>query len=130
MSSISVSFDSGTDGNINQVNVQNRVCLAEPQLPEEVRKSGVTVNKASNSILLVYNFVNEDPSKTEYSVETISGYLDKNLTDNVKRVKGVGDVTTSATAKSPSAFGWTPRSWPPTTSRPPMWSTSCEVRTV
>ena len=93
VSSISVSFDSGTDGNINQVNVQNRVSLAEPQLPEEVRKSGVTVNKASNSILLVYNFVNEDPSKTEYSVETISGYLDKNLTDNVKRVKGVGDVT-------------------------------------
>ena len=93
VSSISVSFNSGTDGNINQVNVQNRVSLAEPQLPEEVRKSGVTVNKASNSILLVYNFVNEDPSQTEYSVETISGYLDKNLTDNVKRVKGVGDVT-------------------------------------
>ncbi len=93
VSSISVSFDSGTDGNINQVNVQNRVSLAEPQLPEEVRKSGVTVNKASNSIMLVNNFVNEDPSKTEYSVETISGYLDKNLTDNVKRVKGVGDVT-------------------------------------
>ena len=46
-----MSFDSGTDGNINQVNVQNRVSLAEPQLPEEVRKSGVTVNKASNSIL-------------------------------------------------------------------------------
>ena len=91
VSSISVSFDSGTDGNINQVNVQNRVSLAEPQLPEEVRKSGVTVNKASNSILLVYNFVNEDPAKTEYSVETISGYLDKNLTDNVKRVKGVGE---------------------------------------
>jgi HAE1 family hydrophobic/amphiphilic exporter-1 len=58
-----------------------------------VRKSGVTVNKASNSILLVYNFVNEDPAKTEYSVETISGYLDKNLTNNIKRVKGVGDIT-------------------------------------
>lgn len=93
VSSISVSFNSGTDGNINQVNVQNRVSLAEPQLPEEVRKAGVTVNKASNSILLVYNFVNSDPSKTEYSVETISGYLDKNLTDNIKRVPGVGEVT-------------------------------------
>ena len=45
VSSISVSFNSGTDGNINQVNVQNRVSLAEPQLPEEVRKSGVTVNR-------------------------------------------------------------------------------------
>ena len=75
------------------MNVQNRVSLAEPQLPEEVRKAGVTVNKASNSILLVYNFVNSDPSKTSYSVETISGYLDKNLTDNIKRVPGVGEVT-------------------------------------
>ena len=93
VSSISVSFNSGTDGNINQVNVQNRVSLAEPQLPEEVRKAGVTVNKASNSILLVYNFVNSDPAKTAYSVETISGYLDKNLTDNIKRVPGVGEVT-------------------------------------
>ena len=53
----------------------------------------MTVNKASNSILLVYNFVNAPDSGTEYSVETISGYLDKNLTDNIKRVKGVGDVT-------------------------------------
>ena len=93
VSSIAVSFNSGTDGNINQVNVQNRVSPAEPQLPEEVRKSGVTVNKASNSILLVYNFVNAPDSETDYSVETISGYLDKNLTDNIKRVKGVGDVT-------------------------------------
>ena len=92
VSSISVSFNSGTDANINQVNVQNRVALAEPQLPEEVRKSGVTVNKSSTSALLVYNFINKDPSQVEYSVETISGYLDKNLTDNIKRVPGVGDV--------------------------------------
>ena len=92
VSSISVSFNSGTDANINQVNVQNRVSLAEPQLPEEVRKSGVTVNKSSTSALLVYNFINKDPSQIEYSVETISGYLDKNLTDNIKRVQGVGDV--------------------------------------
>ena len=90
VNSISVSFDSCTDNIINQVKVQNRVSLAETQLPEEVRNSGVKVKKASN-LLLVYNFVNEDPFKTEYSVETISGYLDKNLTDNVKRVKGVGD---------------------------------------
>ena len=53
------------------------VWVNEPQLPEEVRKSGVTVNKASNSILLVYNFVNEDPAKTEYSTnipEILFGY--------------------------------------------------------
>ncbi|MFL0726622.1 MAG: efflux RND transporter permease subunit, partial [Prochlorococcus sp.] len=93
VSSISVAFESGTDGNINQVNVQNRVSLAEPQLPEEVRKAGVNINKASNSILLLYNFASEDPSKQEYSIETISGLLDLNLTDAIKRVKGVGDIT-------------------------------------
>ncbi|QBE70073.1 RND transporter [Synechococcus sp. WH 8101] len=93
VSAIDVAFASGTDGDINQVNVQNRVSLAEPQLPEEVRKAGVTVNKASNSILLVYNFVSEDPDKIFYSAETISGLLDLNLTDAIKRVKGVGDLT-------------------------------------
>ena len=93
VSAISVAFNSGTDADINQVNVQNRVALAEPQLPEEVRKAGVSVNKASNSILLVYNFGSEDPEKITYSVETISGLLDLNLTDAIRRVKGVGDLT-------------------------------------
>ncbi|MCP9823915.1 efflux RND transporter permease subunit [Synechococcus sp. EJ6-Ellesmere] len=91
-SSITVSFASGTDGDINQVNVQNRVALAQPQLPEEVRQSGVVVNKASNSILLVYNFGSEDANKP-YSTEFISGLLDQTLLDKIKRVKGVGNVT-------------------------------------
>ena len=61
----SVSFNSGTDANINQVNVQNRVApWRNLSLPEEVRKSGVTVNKSSTSALLVYNFINApDPSR-------------------------------------------------------------------
>ncbi len=91
-SSISVTFASGSDGDINQVNVQNRVSLAQPSLPEEVRQSGITVNKASNSILLVYNFTSEDPNN-QYSLETISGLLDQNLTDAVRRVPGVGELT-------------------------------------
>ena len=93
VSAIDVAFASGTNGDINQVNVQNRVSLAEPQLPEEVRKAGVTVNKASNSILLVYNFGSEDPDEITYSAETISGLLDLKLTDAIKRVSGVGDLT-------------------------------------
>lgn len=90
-SAIKITFASGSDGDINQVNVQNRVALAQPSLPEEVRQSGITVNQASNSILLVYNFTSEDPSKP-YSVETISGLLDQNLTDAIRRVAGVGDL--------------------------------------
>lgn len=90
-SAITVSFASGTDGDINQVNVQNRVALAQPQLPEEVRQSGVVVNQASNSILLVANFVSEDPANP-FSIETISGLLDQNLTDALRRVRGVGSI--------------------------------------
>ena len=90
-SAIKVTFASGSDGDINQVNVQNRVALAQPSLPEEVRQSGITVNQASNSILLVYNFTSEDPNNA-YSVETISGLLDQNLTDAIRRVPGVGDL--------------------------------------
>ena len=91
-SAISIAFASGTDGAINQVNVQNRVALAEPQLPSEVRQSGVTVNQASNSMLLVYNLVSSDPDRP-YSVETLSGELDQGLTDQVRRVRGVGELT-------------------------------------
>lgn len=92
VSSITVSFASGSDGDINQVNVQNSVSLAEPRLPQEVRQTGVNVQKASNSILLVYNFTSEDP-QNPYSVEFLSGLLDLNLTDPIRRVKGVGSLT-------------------------------------
>ncbi|MEB3304200.1 MAG: efflux RND transporter permease subunit, partial [Cyanobacteriota bacterium] len=83
-SAITVTFANGSNGDINQVNVQNRVALAQPSLPEEVRQSGITVNQASNSILLVYNFTSEDP-KQLYSLETLSGLLDQNLTDAIRR---------------------------------------------
>lgn len=92
-SEITVSFNSGTDPDINQVNVQNKVSLANPSLPDEVRQSGVVVNKASNQILLVYNFVSENPDQVNYTAETISGLLDQNLTDSIRRVPGVGDLT-------------------------------------
>ncbi len=91
-SRITVSFASGSDGDINQVNVQNRVARAEARLPDAVRQSGVTVNKASTSILLVYTFSSEDPANP-YSLETISSLLDQNLTDAIRRVPGVGDLT-------------------------------------
>ena len=70
-SRITVSFASGSDGDINQVNVQNRVARAESRLPEAVRQSGVTVNKASTSILLVYTFSSEDP-KNPYRLLIVS----------------------------------------------------------
>ena len=53
--SLTVTFESGYDGDIAQVNVQNRVQQAAPSLPEEVNRGGVTVEKKSNTILLVVN---------------------------------------------------------------------------
>ncbi|MFN6344616.1 MAG: efflux RND transporter permease subunit, partial [Cyanobium sp.] len=91
-SSITVAFASGSNRDINQVNVQNRVSLAQPRLPDEVRQAGVTVNQASTSILLVANFSSEDAANP-YSVEMISGLLDQNLTDAIRRVPGVGQLT-------------------------------------
>ncbi|MFM7240259.1 MAG: efflux RND transporter permease subunit, partial [Cyanobium sp.] len=91
-SSITVAFASGSNRDINQVNVQNRVSLAQPRLPDEVRQAGVTVNQASTSILLVANFSSEDAANP-YSVEMISGLLDQNLTDAIRRVPGVGSLT-------------------------------------
>ena len=92
VSNITVSFFSGTDGDINQVNVQNKVSIATPKLPQEVRSTGVTVEKASNSILAVYNFGSTDKDNP-YSLEFISGILDQQVTDRIRRVQGVGKLT-------------------------------------
>jgi HAE1 family hydrophobic/amphiphilic exporter-1 len=61
--------------------------LAQPSLPEEVRKVGIVVNRVSNSILLVYNFTSEYAANP-CSLETLSGLLDQRLTDPLRRVPG------------------------------------------
>lgn len=88
-SSIQVYFSTGTDKNINQVNVQNRVAQTEPLLPDAVKQTGVTVKAASTSILLVYGFNAEN---NRYDQNFISNYVDLYITDALKRVPGVGDV--------------------------------------
>ena len=89
-SKISIYFPSYTDKNINQVNVQNRVAQALPKLPSAVQQLGVSTKAASTSILMVYGIYAEDG---EYNDVFISDYVDLNLTDVIKRVSGVGDVT-------------------------------------
>jgi HAE1 family hydrophobic/amphiphilic exporter-1 len=90
VSSISTYFKTGTDKNINQVNVQNRVAIAEPTLPEEVRQVGVTTLSRSSSILEVYGFYSEN---NEYDSVFLSNYVDLFVYDEIKRLPGVGDVT-------------------------------------
>ncbi|WP_153132942.1 efflux RND transporter permease subunit [Dechloromonas hortensis] len=87
---ITATFDVGTNVDIASVNVNNRVKAAEPRLPEEVRRNGVIVQKRSNDILQV---VALESDKGKYNTLFLSNYASLNIVDELKRVKGVGDVT-------------------------------------
>jgi HAE1 family hydrophobic/amphiphilic exporter-1 len=99
---MNVYFDVGTDVDIMQVNTQNRVGQAEAQLPEAVKKEGVVVNRSSPDILMVVALASP---KGTYDAIFLGNYLDINLVDAIKRVKGVGDV------KNFTAQDYTMRIW-------------------
>lgn len=86
---LQVNFDIGTDPNINQVNTQNKVALAQPQLPQEVNREGITVEKKSPDILLVIALFSP---KGTYDSIFLSNYAQINMIDVISRVTGVGDV--------------------------------------
>jgi multidrug efflux pump len=87
---LTVTFKLGTDPNIAQVLVQNRVQIAEPQLPSEVRNIGVTTQKQSPDILMALGLTSK--SKT-YSSLYLSNYAYTQIEDSLKRIEGVGNVT-------------------------------------
>ena len=92
---LDVTFALGTDINMAQVLVQNRVAIALPTVPAEVRTIGVTVKKRSPDILLVVNLFSEDDPGTgrpHYDLLYLSNYATINLQDALKRIDGVGDV--------------------------------------
>ena len=86
---ISIYFKQGTDPDMAQVNVQNRVSMAEPLLPAEVTKSGVTVRKRQTSMLMVFSIFD---AKDQYNIEFLENYANINLIPEIKRVSGVGDA--------------------------------------
>ncbi|MEY2985408.1 MAG: hypothetical protein RLZZ568_2025, partial [Cyanobacteriota bacterium] len=88
-SSISVTFDRSRDKDIAAVDVQNRVALAEPQLPDAVKRTGVRVNKESNSLLLGIGITSPTG---QYDNVFLSNYADRYLVDPLKRLNGVGGV--------------------------------------
>jgi multidrug efflux pump len=93
---LDVTFALGTDVNMAQVLVQNRVAIAEPTLPDVVRTIGVAVKKRSPDILLAIHLVSEDNPETGrpyYDALYLSNYATIQLKDAVARVDGVGDVT-------------------------------------
>ena len=86
---ITLTFQSGTDPDIAQVQVQNKLQLATPLLPQEVQQQGIGVEKSSSSFLMVAGFVSDNPQTTQ---DDISDYVASNVKDSISRLNGVGDV--------------------------------------
>ena len=89
-STINVYFDQTTDIDIDQVNVQNRVSLANPQLPDQVKETGVSVTQSNPSILLAYEI---SSSKGQFDAAFLNGLVYEQLYYPLSRVEGVANVT-------------------------------------
>jgi hydrophobe/amphiphile efflux-1 (HAE1) family protein len=88
---ITLTFDAGTNPDIAQVQVQNKLQLAMPTLPQEVQRQGVRVAKSVRNFLMLIGFVSLDGSMNR---NDISDYLYSSLQDQVSRLPGVGEVNT------------------------------------
>ena len=87
---VMLTFDTGTNPDIAQVQVQNKLQAAMPLLPDEVQRQGVYVKKASPSFLMIAGFYSPDHSMTGYD---LGDYVATNIMDPISRIDGVGDVT-------------------------------------
>lgn len=88
--SLTVSFLLGTDPDIDTVNVQNRANLATAKLPEEVRRTGLTISKVSTDLLQVFLFYSPEGDKDQLF---LSNFVTLNVLDELKRIPGVGDAS-------------------------------------
>jgi hypothetical protein len=89
VTTITVTFEVGTDTDKATFNVNNRVQLATPRLPDEVRRNGVVVAKQSTNFLMVAAL---NSPKSTYDELFLSNYATQNVVDDIKRVAGVGGV--------------------------------------
>lgn len=87
---LTITFEVGTDIDTSQVLVQNRVALAEPRLPEEVRRLGVVTQKSSPDLMIAVNLIS--PNGT-YDNLYLSNYTQLNISDIMARINGVGNVS-------------------------------------
>jgi len=86
---ITATFDIGSNQDLAAVEVQNRLAVAQPRLPQEVLRQGITVTKQSSSLLTVIALTSADQ---QYDDVYLSNYATINLIDAIKRVPGVGDA--------------------------------------
>lgn len=87
---VTITFLAGTDPDIAQVQVQNKLQTVMPLLPQEVQQQGVRVTKSSAGFLMVIGFVSADNSMDKYD---IADYVAANVQDQLSRVNGVGQIT-------------------------------------
>lgn len=86
---ITVTFKSGTDIDLAQVDVQNRLSRVEPRLPEEVRRQGITVTEANNNFLIIVALTSPDGS---HNALDLGNYASTRILDDIRRVPGVGNA--------------------------------------
>ena len=86
---ITITFDLGTNLDTAQVLVQNRVAVAEPRLPEAVKRLGITTKKNTPDLMLVINMFSPDGT---YDQTHIGNYAVLNIRDRIRRIEGVGDA--------------------------------------
>ena len=87
-----VTFKTGTDPNINLVNLQNAVKRAEPKLPTEVVQNGITVKKRPEDRMAMYVFITDG---SEMSLTDLGNFVEKEIADSVQRIDGVAEVECS-----------------------------------
>ncbi|NHF74578.1 efflux RND transporter permease subunit [Paracoccus xiamenensis] len=83
-----LTFETGTDEDIAQVQVQNKLSQATPLLPEAVQRQGVTVEKAASGFLMVIGLIGDD----NYNQDDLSDYMVSNMVDDLSRIEGIGSV--------------------------------------
>ncbi|MET0499442.1 MAG: efflux RND transporter permease subunit [Steroidobacteraceae bacterium] len=93
-STTTITFEPGTDPDIAQVQVQNKLQLAVPLLPQQVQQTGIKVSKSSTSFLLVAAFISSDPDMTRFD---IADFVVSHVQDPVSRLNGVGTITVFGT---------------------------------
>ncbi len=88
-SELTLTFETGTNPDIAQVQVQNKLAQATPLLPEPVQRQGISVRKSSAGFLLVIGLISDDGSLTQVD---LADYMTSNMVDQFSRISGVGDV--------------------------------------
>ena len=124
---IQVYFDETTDIDIDQVNVQNRVSLAMPQLPDQVSDTGVSVLQSTPSILLAYQV---SSTEGQFDAAYLNGLVYEQLYYPLERVPGVANVNILGGTSPAYRLFVDPNKLPPTGSRPPMWSMPSKHKTA